>query len=88
MMTKHDLIHKLTFAKYHVEQAVKALAPFYTHDAGVNTRVHLQEALAQLDAIDNAIYHIMLDNKGAKDEASNMGHVERGEHTGDRAGHH
>ena len=57
----HDFVHKMAFIKYHVEQGVKAIAPIYTTDHGVQAKTHLLEAIALLDSIDHKLVSMALE---------------------------
>lgn len=62
-MDNHEFNHEIAKVNHHVKEARKALAPYYTTDAGVEVHRHLLEATAVLDRMDDIIFHRML-NKG------------------------
>jgi hypothetical protein len=60
----HDFEHKIALVADHVKNARKALAPFYTTDAGVDVHRYLIEATAVLDQMDSTIFHRLLNKEG------------------------
>lgn len=65
-MKKHDIVNKLSVAKYHVEKARGLAISLGVSLIGVDIRTHLDEAIAKFDDIDHKIQPDILKLKGQK----------------------
>jgi hypothetical protein len=63
-MDAHDLGHKLAPVRFHIDEAMKDLAPFYSTLPGVDVKEHLLAAASFLDGIDSQLLHELLNKEG------------------------
>jgi len=62
-MDAHEMVHQLAIVSDQIDKAIKALAPYYATEPGVNIKEHLMTANAYLGGIESKLLHELIGEK-------------------------